>query len=269
MVSIAHANLNQGRVLYENLARQDGATVNFTVGTESVSFPFANANDWRDFSLFLVPAGETFTIEVTLPDGGSLDSFAGYLASRETGTGSILVEGETSAAVFQTVGSYSITGPEADTFLEEDTSTVIPAGLRLRITIVNLTGDDLYIRQLAFGNQLTFPMGQYTGIAPPTPAAGIIRTNKIAENGSILGSDVRRVTRGTTISLEYLDRDYVRSTWEPFAVHMIRYACFYQWNPISFPGEVVYGAATNIQAPINATPVPTMSVSMPLTVRDE
>ena len=51
-----------GRVLYDNLARQSGATYAYS-GTDVFGKTYENSYDWRDFSIFQVVAAEKYTLD--------------------------------------------------------------------------------------------------------------------------------------------------------------------------------------------------------------
>jgi len=137
---------------------------------------------------------------------------------------------------------------------------VVPAGAKVRIFF---NGPALDIRQVAVGPWLVPQIGQRDGLNPPTLNQGVVRTVSIAENGSILGSQVRRLDRKSAIDLEYLSEDWVRNSWEPFSIHMNRYACFYSWDWQGHPDEITFAAAAKIDGPKNQS-ASFMRVSMPL-----
>jgi hypothetical protein len=109
-------------------------------------------------------------------------------------------------------------------------------------------------------------MGQWADITPPTLYSGVVLSNVIAENGSILGRNVRRAEKKGELSLDYLDPTWVRTSWDAFAIHAARYPFFYRWDPVGHPAEVAFAAAESIQAPRNSSPPPYMSVSMPMRI---
>ncbi|GAG23597.1 unnamed protein product, partial [marine sediment metagenome] len=124
------------------------------------------------------------------------------------------------------------------------------------------------IKQIFVGPKMEMERGQYVGVNPQTLTQGIIQTNNISENGSILGTNIKRVDVKSSIDLTYLTEAWVRSTWEAFAVHASKgRSFFYQWNPDEYPLEVVFCVASKINAPKNISPTPLMSVSMPLVCR--
>jgi hypothetical protein len=88
--------------------------------------------------------------------------------------------------------------------------------------------------------------------------------NVISVNGSILGRNLRRIVKSGNIELNYLTQSWVRSYWNPLAIHASTLAFFWRWNPVSYPKEIGFCVADKIEAPQNSSPPPYMSVSMPL-----
>lgn len=262
MVDISHTDLTLGRVLYDNLARLDGVTITYS-GTTVAGFEPENAFDWRDFSFFAAEASATTTLDVELPDGGTLDAWSVYCASySDPATSTINLYAETGAGVFTLLDTVTVQDEPLIT-LRTVAETTIAAGRRLRYEFV--TGPStLPCRELVAGLRLDFPMGQHEGITPPNLLQGVVVTNVIGENGSILGRDVKRVERKTQIDLNFLEPDWVRTEWEAFATHATRYAFFYQWDPEGYPDEVVFASAESINAPANSSPPGKMAVTMPL-----
>ena len=258
---ISHASLTLGRVLYDNLARQSGATITWS-GTESTAQPYENAFDWRDFSLFRVTATETANLDIVLPLGGTLDCWSVFTSKYEaTAAATITLYYESAPAVFTQLGQVTITD-EAKLSMIAFTEVTVAAGRKIRFTIA-ASDEDLLIRQLAAGPRLDFPMGQFQGITPPNLLQGVVQDTVVGVNGSFLGRNIRREVRTTEIDLMYLDPDWVRSEWQAFAQHAKKNAFFYMWAPELYPNEAVF-AWGKINPPVNSGPAALMQVSMPL-----
>ena len=255
--------MNLGEVLYDNLARQAGATIAWS-GETLPSFPPRNALDWRDFSVWRIT--EPGVLEVTLLIGGAVDSWALWTRTNNGLAATATLQLELSAGVFTTVDSPIIlaVGSSALVMRRLTQSYSLAAGRKVRLVIGGASSLD--VRQFAFGERLTFEVGQYGGIKPPTLLHGVVVTNVIATNGSIIGRSIRREERSGEISLQPVTREWVRTSWEPFALHASRYAFFYLWNPTEYPDEACFAVAENINAPENVSPVPRMKVTMPLRI---
>jgi len=253
----------QGQVLYENRALDSDAVVTYS-GTPVSGFDFQYSYDWRDFTLFAVDDSETnVNLDIELPSGGTIDN-VGLFVKPYTGSSDATIElfYESAPAVFTSIDSWTIN--ENGLLIQEDiSSTVIAAGRKLRWQI---TTDDeqLFIRNLAAGERLDFPIGQRDGLKPPTLNGDIVVNNKIAENGSIIGRSIRRIDRLSTIMLEYLSESFVRNEWEVFTLEANIHAFYYRWDKVFHGTEATFAIAESVPRPENMMPPPLMSASLPL-----
>jgi hypothetical protein len=85
-------------------------------------------------------------------------------------------------------------------------------------------------------------------------------------NGSIIGRNTRRVDREARLDFSPVTAAWVRAYWEPFVVHMQKYGCFYQWNPTTYPAEIVFAGCERIMPPENSNLKGYMKVGMALRV---
>jgi hypothetical protein len=264
MVSIAHATgQTLGRVLYDNKLRRSDSVITFS-GTVTPGQLPRNAYDWRDFSIFQVTGSEIVALDAKWDEEVTFNTW-GFYAEKYSPLGATVklqVETAAGSGLYTDVDEVTV---NHETFLfmrAVDTQTVAP-GVQTRVEIDN-GADIMHVRQIVYGTRLDFPIGQHQGIKPPTLVYGIAIDNNIAVNGSILGRGFRRMERKTDIVLEYLEPSWVRTYWEPFSKHMVRFGCFYSWDPSGYPTEVVFAVAPNINPPENAHNNGRMSVSMPL-----
>lgn len=260
------AVMTQAQVLYDNWFNLYSSTLTYN-RTPVAGFEPNNAVDWRDFSLFLLNISSNI-LEVTAPIQSSrpIDTLVLWFATPLSSTATITLEysgngGSTWNQILSTTLS------NAQTAYPLVWIDFVPVSMgstyKLRITI---SGSNKYVRQIAVGRKLTFPIGQWADIAPPTLYSGVVLSNVIAENGSILGRNVRRAEKKGELSMDYLDPTWVRGSWDPFAIHAARYPFFYRWDPANHTSEVAFAAAESIQAPRNSSPPPYMSVSMPMRI---
>lgn len=251
---------NKSLVLYNNLLRQSGATLSYS-GTGVVGREEGNAIDWRDFSLFEVDASAITELEITLPDGGTFDSWSIYVANY-TGTGnqSISLEYESSPSTFTPVDSQSLAGGKL-TF-ESISQITVAAGRKVKF-IFDVGTATMLIRQLVVGNSLEFERGQWDGVTPPNFTQGAVVDNIISVNGSVIARNLRHLERSASINLSHIDKDWMRTNFEPFQVHATRYAFIYKWSPVEYPNEIAFSVAKDIVAPQHDR-YRFMSVSMPL-----
>jgi len=244
-----------GRILWDSAAHQADAIITYS-NTPIVGFEPAYAFDYRDFTAFRhVASGDVITI--TLPSGFPLtNAIAFYVGAGVAG----------SVAVDAPTGDFDVNvpiGEEAGIYYLNGTGVAIGLGGTITLTF-NLPQRDW--KQIYVGEEMVFPRGQRDGIAPPTLTGGFKLTNNVAINGSIIGTSVVRQDRKSTIELDYLTETYIRDTWEPFAAEHVALGrpFFYLWNFEGFPLEGTFAAAENLSRPVNMSPHPFMSVSLPL-----
>ena len=267
----------QAKVLYQNVLRTSltsGGLVfapDAGVDDNPAGFPPQNLTDWRDFSLYRVSGtGTGGDISGTFGAAVSVNS-VGIYARVPQGVGesfSVTIS-VTISAVPNVLGVFAFgdTGTASDmnplrmlSFTQKDIADTDS----VEVTIIRTAGLVCDIRQIAIGLELEFPRGQHVGMTPTVNQGGIIRKNIISVNGSIIASNVRRVEKRDTIDLDYLEPDWVRTTWNAFSVHATRYPFFRKWNPTQYPLEVDWCAAEGIELPTNAHRKGKMAVSMPL-----
>ena len=257
------ASATIGTVLYENSGRSVGATGTYST-TIVPGYEPENCFDWRDFSSFLVASASTTSLDLTFGTAQTVDTWSVFTRQYDaTGGAAIILKYESAPAVFTTVDTVSIAAGTAALTLRQVTPFTVAVGRKLRFEFMT-NADDFYVRQLVTGQRLEFPIGQHGGITPPNLQQGVVVDNVIAVNGSLIGRNKRRFERTSSIKLDYLDPAWVRTYWEPFVTHAIRYPFIYAWNLATYSAEVVFAAADNIVAPENMPKRGKMRVSMPL-----
>ena len=259
-IDSSHNDLNKSRVLYNNVLRASGSTYAYS-GTDVDGKSFDNSYDWKDFSLFETDAASTTTFDITVPADTDIDTFSSFCAEYSgTGDHDIELSYESAPAVFTVLDTINQTDkfPTWSNF----SSVTVLSGRKIRFTITNGTAA-LDIRQLVVGEKLEFEMGQWAGINPVRLNHGIVASNNISINGSILGRSSRRFEKKGKISLDHLNEDWIRNNWNPFSISATKNAFIYQWNPVDYPDEVAF-ATGSIDAPENSGPRTAMSVSMNL-----
>ena len=259
--------MNFGEVQYGNIFADEGAVLSYN---GSATWPNdgnpINAFDWFDWTVARVTSGAANTwVKVVLPEDTTLDRLTVYLAPLASAKAiNLQVETGVGTDVWTTVATINFVASSANqcrgaAFVE----VPVNAGVGVRVIWPTARATPGF-RQLYAGGHTTFEIGQYQGIAPPKLTQDVIVTNSIAVNGSILGRDVRRVTRSNTIDLSPLSPGWVRDTWEPFVAHATRQAFFWSWAPELYPDDITFAAAESINAPTNTSPSPKMAVQMPL-----
>lgn len=247
------------QVMYDNFLRRVTPTLSF--GTEYAGFESPNAYDWRDFSLWRCRS--ILTLKVDLGSAMAVDTLVMW-PSTTLPTNNILLQYSDDNSAFTTAVTMVPGDFAANVIKWYDVAHSTPHRY-WQIATVGLVGaNDSYWRQVAFGQKLTMLRGQWQGVAPTKFIGGNVFSNMIAENGSILGRNVRRTEKKGELSLSHLTDTWIRASWEPFAQHATRYPFFYRWNPTGKPDDVAFAAATEIEPATNDSPPPFLRVSMPM-----
>lgn len=242
-------DMTLAQVLYDSVFRLSTSVTTYS-GTVVPGFEPVNFYDWRDFSLFRPEAAAVAECDTNAVV--SVDTICVWWAA--TGTDTVAVEG-----LISSVWTPLVTVDQADGAMQwVDIPSVAVEGVRC---VFDGTND---IRQITIGRRLQFPIGQWQGVAPPKLLHGVVVETVISVNGSILGRNLRRITKEGQLSLNYLLQDWVRDYWNPFAIHASRYAFWWRWNPVTYPTEIAFTVADKIEAPKNSSPPGRMEVSMPL-----
>lgn len=256
---------NLSKVLYENAYTQTGVTVAYS-GTELDGFNKENAIDYKDFSTFQPEVSATTDLDVTVAATRDIDCWSFFnQKTGSSGTFTMTLYYESAPSVFTQLDQVTLADGNLE--LREFSSVEVVSGRRIRVTFT--TGaNPFYVRQLMIGEVMEMERGQYSGVNPQTLVQGIVQSNNISENGSILGTNVKRIDVKSQIDLMYCTESWIRTTWNTFSNHCaVGRSFFYAWNPSQYPDEVVFCVASKINAPKNITPTPLMSVSMPIICR--
>jgi hypothetical protein len=255
---------NLSRVLYDNPIATASA-VSYS-GTETDGFNKENAYDYKDFSLFRPEVNATTTLDFTIATGQTLNAW-GVFNARTSGSGTFIMSlyYESSPSTFTFLSSGAVVNGVL--FFKTFSSVTLVSGRKIRVEF-EIGAGPFDVRQIMVGSYMDMERGQYVGVNPQELTQGIIQSNNISENGAILGTNIKRVDVKSSIDLQYCTESWVRSDWEPFAVHASKgRGFFYKWNPTEYDGESVYCVASKINPPKNTSPTPLMSVSMPLICR--
>lgn len=235
------------QVLYDNLLRSSSATVTYS-GTEVDGMESVNAYDWRDFTLFEPEATEI--LEASFVSGQAADTVTIWWV--DAGTDTVLVEYWNGSAWVTITTLLQSAGKMQWFDFATQTRT------KYRFTFSGTS----HIRQLTIGVKVTFPMGQWMDINPPTLVQGVVVENQISVNGSIIGRNLRRFEKVGQISMDYLDPTWVRTVWNAIITHAIRYPFWYRWSPTTYPADIAFTVADSITAPKNMSPPPLMHTEL-------
>jgi hypothetical protein len=257
--------MNYPRVLYDNILKSTGVTVAYG-GTETSGFNKESAYDYKDFSTFQPQVNATTNLEFTMGATQQVNCW-GFFAERtgNSGTFTAILYYESSPASYTTLDT--ITSADGKLVMNNFSQVAVLTGRVLGVQFVCGTGP-FRVRQVMAGIETNMEQGHYVGVSPPTLSQGIVQTNNLSENGSILGSNVKRIDVKNKLSLKHVTETWVRDDWNPFAIHASKgRGFFYKWNPVEYDEEVVYCVASKVDAPKNISPTPLMSVGMDLICR--
>lgn len=246
------------QVLYDSVLYARKSTLAYT-GAVVSGFEPLNAVDWRDFSIFIAAAGTTY-LSVQVGSDTVIDTIVTWRAASGS---AIVLTVETSPDMSSwtaaTTHSTAADGMSWTSF----TPVTVPVGGGVRVRIDGGASSSRW-RQISVGARLTFPIGQWVDIAPPRLFHGVVIDTVMSTNGSILGSNLRRMDKRGQIDLTHLDPVWVRASWDKLARHAASKPFWWQWDPTSHPDEVAFASALSIDPPVNMMPPPFMKASMPI-----
>ncbi len=250
------------QVLYDSLFHRFRSTLTNTgSGGDIDGFESINAMDWRDFTLFEAPAGATI-LRIKI---GSLSELLNTVCVwwlPYSGTAFLYFDIAGPGGVTWSQIASMVAGVDGGMKWIDFPDETISADGYLRVVIV--TDAPIRFRQISAGKKLQFPVGQWAGISPPNLYQGVVTTNIVAVNGSIIGRNVRRLEKRGKLDINLLDPSWVRDYFDPFNRHAGRYPFWYRWHPVGYPTEMAFAAADEIVAPTNERPSPKMRIEMPM-----
>jgi hypothetical protein len=94
---------------------------------------------------------------------------------------------------------------------------------------------------VCFGKATVLERGLRAGFAPPNLSPESTILNSESEGGQFLGRSLIRKGSTTTVDLDLLTPEWVRSTWLPFMRHAEVKPFFFGWNIEKYRGEVIFG----------------------------
>lgn len=252
----------EGQVLYDNVARYDGAIVAYD-GISTVGKEFQNSYDWRDFSLFEAEQGTVSNLDIILTADKTINS-AGIFIKPVIQQVFVDLRYESSPGNFTTIKSWNLLAGTGALDVIDFPDILITSGTRIRWRMLTPVGSVALIRQLCVGKRLDFPIGQRDGVAPVVLNGNMQVETSISVNGSVIGRSVRRMDRPSNLELSYLTESFVRNEWEQFTDHAVNNAFFYRPDKTNFPLESAFSTATSIPRPTNMMPPPLMVAKLPL-----
>lgn len=223
-------------------------------------FDPVNAVDWRDFSTFRSASG-TSHLEVQVAAAVTVDTVVIWPITGAPAGATIELDSSPDGTTWTNRGSMSVPVDGSISWADL-TPFALTAGQWLRFQIV--ASGTIDWRQLSAGAKLAFPVGQWSGLNPPTLTQGVVLDNVISVNGSIIGRNQRRQEKTGTLALDHLQPTWVRSNWDPFVQAAVLHAFWWRWDPTGHPTEVAFTVSNSVAAPTNMAPAPLMHAEMPI-----
>lgn len=221
------------------------------------------------------------TYDYWLPDiGGTSVTYSRYFSTGDIAPTFAAIAGHNLGTLGGSVAIQS--SPDGVTWTTSDAGTHTPTddspiGFRMsknatkcpywRFRFSGLTaGDPLYVAVLMMSQETIFPVGIYSGFAPPLKPTEVQLQSNVSIGGNLLGSSV--IAQGTTLSAKftYLTADFVRNA--TLVLDFIEkfnegYGFFFAWRPDTFPTDLRYcwrdGAAI---VPVNDGGLDYMSIQL-------
>lgn len=207
---------NQPVMAWKNAVRTSGMS-----GSSAVAGFSANAartyqtyEGWR-------PTGGTGTLTSTFSQR-SINYVGATLVGTPTGS-KLQLRISTNGSTFTTLGGLL----NADTpalWLLDDTANVVA----VRIEVFGMTTG--YVANLMAGTRTELQRKLYVSHTPIKYGRETTRLRGVAENGSFMGTIIRRRTIGTSVSVENLTPAYYRDTLDPMFVALQEQPHYFAWR---------------------------------------
>lgn len=222
-------------IAYDNLAEQ---ALSITSSSARTGFAAASAFDWRTTTYWSPNStAATHTLTVALPTAQPADYFAFYRHNLASCAATIKLQYSTNSGSTWSNASATITPADNDCTLHLMTTRT---ATHWRIVVVTGNTTPCYLGIVAFGSRLTTYRGMPPGFVVPRHARKNKFLNSTTEGGQWAGRSLVARGAATTIEMRHVDRDWVRSDWEPFLRHAELKPFFFSWNHTAYPGDTVF-----------------------------
>lgn len=232
---------SQGFILAENLL-ENGAV---SASSALPAFPARNAYDGMT-TTFWQPSGTgTHTLTLALSSAVAVDTFCCFKHNLAAAGGSIKLQYSPDSGSTWT-DAFSALTPADDACVMKRFTPVTCDYWRVTTTIATAP---LYLGAVAFGSAINTYRGVPVGWIAPADARVSESIPNTTESGAFAGRSV--IPRGAQSSLQinHVPLDWIRSTWRAFIKRAEGHPFFYCWNYVSFPEETVY---TQLRYPLTA-----------------
>ena len=221
-------------ILTENLL-ENGTVVASDTGTGS---DVANVFDRNTYDFWAPPAIGLDQIDLTLASAASANCFVIYAHNLGTVGASLKFQWGDGASPENFTDLFSEISPSDDRIIFKIFTGVGKNNWRVVIDSTGATGVPI-IGMIAFGSQLTFPVGLPTNFAPPTRASDKESKTNLSRGAAFLGRSIRNRTVPFIVHLRALDAAWVTANWDALRDHMDALPFFFSFD-ISDVNEAVF-----------------------------
>lgn len=222
-------------ICYENHGE---AALSAVATSERAGFVAASAFDWRSTTYWSpTAAAGTHSVTLTLAAPMPVDYFAVYRHNLAACEATIQLQYSTDAGVTWRNAGPVMTPTDNECAIQQ----LVPRSANLwRVVVVTGNANPCYLGVIAFGRQLATYRGMPPGFVVPRHARKNQILNSQTEGGQWAGRSL--VARGarTEIQMQHVDRDWVRTYWEPFCQHAELRPFFFSWNHEDHPEDAVF-----------------------------
>jgi len=233
---------NNPRIGYHNVVESASAAAS----SAATGFPVTNLQNDLTFLYWVAADTSAQTLTFTLSAAAEL-SYVG-IARHNLGTVGATYELEGSA---NGVDWTSVAGPQAPT----DDGIIVhefdPVSYQYWRLSLGAASEAIEIAVVYLGQILTLERRIYVGHTPlPFGLKSVVSTNR-SESGQYLGRVIRRQFYETSIDLENMEPDTMRTEIQPFIDSIADRAFFWAWRPAAYPAEVGFVWAMGDVNPAN------------------
>ena len=221
-------------ILTENLL-ENGTVVASDTGS---GYSVDNVYDRNTYDHWAPSAIGPDQIDLTLASPDSADCFVLFAHNLGTVGASIKLQWGDGASPEVFTDLFSAISPGDDRIIFKTFTAVSKNNWRVVIDSTGATGVPI-IGMIAFGSQLTFPVGLPTNFAPPTRASDKESKTNLSRGAAFLGRSIRNRSVPFTARLRTLDAAWVTANWDALRDHLDALPFFFSFD-ISDVNEAVF-----------------------------
>lgn len=207
---------NEAIMAWENVVRTSG----MSASSAASGFPSSAARTYQTYEGWK-PAGGTGTITSTFTQRSL--NYVGCTLVGAPGGSALQLRISTDGSTFTKIGS-PLSADTPALWLLDDTANVVA----VRLEVFGLTTG--YVANIMAGTRTELQRRVYVGHTPIKYGRETTSLRGVAENGSFMGTIIRRRTLGTSISVDNVTPDYYRETLDPMFVALQEQPHYFAWR---------------------------------------